>query len=202
MGLLRELFGSSKNEIWSQLSQEIGAKNQKDGFFTTGKVTLTHRQWEITLDTYTISTGKSSSIYTRMRAPYINQDGFRFNIYRTSIFSWLGKLLGMQDIEIGDGFFDQEFVVQGTPDAPVMQLLMNPKIRELIQRQPNIHFKVKDDEGWFGRAFPEGVDELYFQTPGIILDKQHLKELFDLFSLVLDELCRLGSAYQGPTGMK
>jgi len=27
---------------------------------------------------------------------------------------------------------------------------------------------VKDDEGWFGRSFPEGVDELYFQVPGVI----------------------------------
>ncbi len=193
---LRELFGPSKDEIWSQLSQEIGADYQKGGFFTPGKVVLTHKQWEITLDTYTVSDGKTSHTYTRIRAPYVNQDGFRFNIYRKSVFSGLGKLLGAQDIEIGDAFFDEEFIIQGTPEEQVRRLLMNADICQRIQNQPDIHFQVKDDEGWFRKKFPEGVDELYFQTYGVIKDKQRLKDLFDLFALVLEELCRMGSAYE------
>jgi hypothetical protein len=201
MGLLRELFGPSKDEIWSQLSQEIGADYQKGGFFAPGKVTVSHRQWEITLDTYTVSSGESSTTYTRIRAPYVNPDGFRFTIYRKSIFSGIGKLFGMQDIEIGDSLFDDEFIIQGTHPDLVERLLANVNIRQLIQDQPNIHFQVKDDEGWFGARFPEGVDELYFQTYGVIKDKQRLKDLFDLFSLVLDELCRLSSAYEGEPGV-
>ncbi len=192
---LRELFGPSKDEIWSQLSQEIGADYQKGGFLTPGKVTVTHKQWEITLDTYTVSDGKTSHTYTRLRAPYVNQDGFRFNIYRKSVFSGLGKALGMQDIEIGDAFFDEQFIIQGTPEDQVRRLLQNADICQRIQNQPDIHFQVKDDEGWFGKKFPEGVDELYFQTYGVIKDVQRLKDLFGLFSAVLDELCRMGSAY-------
>ncbi len=200
MGLLRELFGPSRDEIWSQLSQEIGAHFQAGDFFRSGKVTLSHRQWEITLDTYTVSTGKSSTTYTRLRAPYVNQDGFRFTVYRKGIFSDLGKkLFGLQDIEIGDPFFDEQFIIQGTPEYQIQQLLANEKIRQLIQNQPDIHFQVKDDEGWFGHTFPEGVDELCFQAYGVIKDTERLKALFDLFAAVLDELCRLGSAYEtGP----
>ncbi len=201
MGLLREIFGPSKDEIWSQLSQEIGADYQAGGFFTSGKVTLSHRQWEITLDTYTVSSGKSSTTYTRIRAPYVNPDGFQFTVYRKSIFSWLGKLMGMQDIEIGDQFFDDEFIIQATQADLIERLLADTDIRQLIQQQPSIHFQVKDDEGWFGKKFPEGVDELYFQAYGVIKDKQILKDLFDLFSRVLDELCRLGSAYEQAPGV-
>jgi len=196
MSILREIFGPSKHEIWSQLSQEVGADYQPDGFFKNGKVVLTHRQWQITLDTYVVSTGKTYLTYTRIRAPYVNPDGFRFNIYREGVFSWLGKLLGMQDIEIGDSFFDEEFIIQSSSESLVKHLLENSEIRTLIQNQPDIHFEVKDDEGWFGQTFSDGVDELYFQTYGIIKDKERLKELFDLFSLVLIELCRLGAAYE------
>lgn len=201
MGVLRELFGPSKDEIWSQLSQEIGADYQPGGFFTTSKVTLIHRQWQIMLDTYTVSTGKSHVTYTRIRAPYVNPEGFRFNIYRENVFSGLGKLLGLQDIEIGDAFFDDEFILQGTSEELIRRLLANTSVRQMIQNQPDIHFQVKDDEGWFRQAFPDGVDELYFERRGIITDKQRLKELFDLFALVLDELCRLGAAYQGEPGV-
>ena len=68
-----------------------------------GKAQAVHDQWTVTLDTYVVSTGKTSAIYTRMRAPYVNPDGFRFKIYRKSIFTGIGKALGMQDVDIGDG---------------------------------------------------------------------------------------------------
>src|SRR5574342_1414610 len=149
MGLLRQVFGPSKEEIWSQLSHEIGAEYQESGFFKGDKVVLSHREWEITLDTYTVHTGESTIIYTRLRAPYVNRDGFRFNIYRKNAFSWIGKLLGVKDIETGDAFFDDEFIVQGEPEMLVNRLLSNVEVRQLIQIQPDIHFQVKDDEGWF-----------------------------------------------------
>ena len=196
MGLLRQVFGPSKEEIWSQLSQELGADYEEGGFFKEGKVVLSHREWEITLDTYTVHTGKSTIIYTRMRAPYVNRDGFRFNIYRKNIFSGIGKLFGVKDIEVGDAFFDDEFIIQGEPEALVSRLLSNVEVRQLIQSQPDIHFQVKDDDGWFKSKFPEGVDELYFEVVGVIKDRERLKSLFDLFALVLDELCRFGSAYE------
>lgn len=196
MGLLRQVFGPSKEEIWSQLSQELGADYQEGSFFKEGKVVLSHREWEITLDTYTVHTGKSTIIYTRMRAPYVNRDGAWFNIYRKSVFSWVGKLFGVKDIEIGDSFFDEEFIIQGEPEALVSRLLSNVEVRQLIQAQPDIHFQVKDDDGWFKSKFPEGVDELYFEVVGVIKDRERLKSLFDLFALVLDELCRFGSAYE------
>ncbi|HKI55000.1 MAG TPA: hypothetical protein VJ987_12810 [Anaerolineales bacterium] len=202
MSLLRQVFGPSKEEIWSQLSGEIGAEYQERGFFKEGKVVLSHRQWEITLDTYTVHTGKTTIIYTRMRAPYVNRDGFQFNIYRKNIFSGIGKMFGGQDIEVGDAFFDDQFIIKGEPEHLVRSLLTNGMIRHLIQEQKDIHFQVKDDDGWFKSRFPEGVDELYFEVVGVIKDRERLKKLFDLFSLVLDELCRLGSAYETDPNVK
>jgi hypothetical protein len=202
MGLMREIFGPSKEEIWSQLSQEIGADYEEGGFFKQGKVVLSHRQWQITLDTHAVHTGKTTVIYTRMRAPYVNRDGFRFNIYRKNILTGIGQLFGLQDLEIGDPFFDDEFIIQGEPEHLVSALLANSEIRRLIQSQRDIHFQIRDDEGLFKKSFPEGVDELYFEVIGIIKDRERLKNLFDLFAAVLDQLCRLGSAYEKEPGIK
>jgi hypothetical protein len=202
MGILRQIFGPSKEEIWSQLSREIGAEYQPGGFFKgADRVVLKHREWEITLDTYTVSTGKSSTTYTRIRAPFVNPDGFRFNIYRKGVFSGIAKLLGTQDIEIGDSYFDGEFIIQSSSQDLVYRLLTSLEIRQLIQHQPDIHLEVKDDEGWFQKEFPEGVDELYFRTMGVIKDVERLKALFDLFAAVLDQLCRLGSGYEQNPGV-
>ena len=201
MGLMRRVFGPSRKEIWNQLSAEIGAQYKEGGFWKGDKVEGTHGQWTVTLDTYTVSNGKTTIVFTRMRAPYVNPGGFRFTVYRKTIFSAVGKWLGMQDIEVQDEPFDRDFIVKGTDEDKVRALFSNPRIRELIAAQKHIHFEVKDDEGWFGATFPEGVDELVFVVVGVIKDVERLKLLYELFAETLEQLCRIGAAYEQPPGV-
>ena len=70
-----------------------------------------------------------------MRAPYINSEGFRFTIYRKGIFSGLGKMLGMQDIEVGDPEFDEAFIIQGNNEPRVQHLFADRALRALVQAQ-------------------------------------------------------------------
>ena len=194
MAFLQNLFGPSTQEIWRQLCAEIGAQYVEGGFWKGDKVQATHGPWTITLDTYTVSTGKSSIVYTRMRAPFADTEEFRFTVYRKGIFSDAGKWFGMQDIEIGDEDFDRDFILKSNQEQKLRELLGSTKIRELISQQPQIYFAVKDDEGFFGSSFPGGVDELYFQVVGIVKDVERLKLLYALFAETLDQLCRIGSA--------
>jgi hypothetical protein len=199
MSILRDLFGPSRDEIWQQVAATVGGNMTEGSFWgKSSRVDAAHGQWNVTLDTYTVSNGKSSTTYTRMRAPYVNPDGFQFNIYRRGIFSDLGKMLGMQDVEIGDPQFDEDFITKGNDETKLRRLFSDARLRELISAQPDIHFCVKDDDNrfWGGQNFPPGTDELYFQVIGIVKDVDRLKQLFDLFAETLDELCRMGSAYE------
>jgi hypothetical protein len=81
-------------------------------------------------------------------------------------------------------------------------LFSDPKIRQIIQGQPKIQPEVKDSKGWFGPKFPEDVDELHFQVVGVIKDIDRLKALFDLFAAVLNQLCKIGSAYNQNAGVE
>jgi hypothetical protein len=192
-------FGPSRDEVWRQLGEEIGAGFVEGGFWKGSKVQARTGPWTVTLDTHTVHSQHSHVTYTRMRAPYVNPDGFRFTVYRKGVFSGLGKLLGMQDIEVGDPDFDGAFIVQGNDEARVRTLLADPTLRALIAAQPKIRLTVKDSEGWFGPRFPGDVDELHFQAVGVIKDVERLKALFDLFAAVLDRLCRIGSCRgEGP----
>jgi len=196
------MFGPSQNEIWRQLSAEMQATFVEGGFLKGSKVQATHGEWTVTLDKYVVSTGKVTIVYTRMRAPYVNPDGFRFRVYRKGIFSDLGKMLGMQDVEVGMPDFDRDFIIKGNDEGKLRRLFANPKIRALISEQKDINFSVKDDEGWFGPTFPDGVDELAFLVVGLIKDVERLKHLYELFGETLDELCRIGSAYQRDPGLR
>ena len=186
-------------EIWRQLAGELQGQFVAGGFWKEDKVEARWEGWTITLDKYVDHGGKSHRAYTRLRAPYVNPDGFRFRIYRKSIFTGIGKALGLvQDIEIGDEQFDRDFVIQGNSEEKVRAMLRRPQLRALIEAQPDICFEVKDDEGWFGASFPEGVDELYFLASGVIKDLEQLRGLYKLFTEVLDYLHSVGSAAGGP----
>ena len=199
---LRNWFGPTRREIWQQLSDELGATYVKGRAFKADKVQVTHGEWTVTLDTYAVSTGKVTMIFTRMRAPYVNPDRFRFRVYRKGVFSALGKFFGMQDIEVGYPEFDEEFIIQGSDESRVQQLFANRKIRELVASQKDIQFSVKDNEGVFGPKFPDDVDELNFVVLGVMKDVEKLKELYELFAETLDELCRMGSAYSADPGVR
>lgn len=196
-------FGPSKAAIWQQLCEEIdadfipGGRWRKDDI----KVRAYHREWVFTLDTYTVSNGKTSTTYTRMRAPYVNWDDFQFRIYRRHIFSGIGKAFGVKDIEVGFPEFDKDFIIQGNDTRKLQMFFENPHIRELVQLQPKILFEIRRDSGWFADKYPEGVNELYFQVVGIIRDLDRLLDLYDLFAEVMDHLCEIGTAYEDKPGL-
>lgn len=199
MGLFKALFGESRKEVWGKLAQELDLEVIQGGLWKEDKLVARIGPWTITLDTYTVSTGKSAVTYTRMRVPYFNQDGFRFKVDRKGVFSGMSKLLGGWNGETGVPEFDESFNSKSNNPEKLRALFANEQIPKLILLQPRITLEVKDNEGWFGTPFPEGVDELHFQAVGVIKDPELLKKLFYLFSLLLKQLCEIGSTYEaGP----
>ncbi len=195
------MFGPSREEIWRRLSEELSAQ-YVSSFWSGDRVVATYKEWELILDTYTVNTGNTSSTYTRLRAPYINKDGFRFTVYRSSVFSPIGKFMGMQDIPIGDPVFDEDFVIKSNSEAQVRRFLGNPKLKALIAAQPRLRLEVQDDEGLFAKSYPDGVDLLKFVSGGVIKDMNQLRNLFTLFAEALNTLCHIGSAYEDDPQLK
>jgi len=196
MSVLRSVFGPSKDEIWGQMANEIGGEFIDRGFWKSDALAFKHKEWTIILDTFTRRHGNHSRKYTRIRAPFVNKDGLYFKIYRKSFFSTIGKLLGMQDIKVGDPYFDEAFIIKGNSDEKIQKLLKSDQLKELIRQIPKVHFQVKDSEYLlFQKTFPDGVDMLYFESMGVIKDRQTLKNLFLLFSAILERLVQIDSAY-------
>ena len=192
---LRNMFRSSTDEIWRQIEKDIGGEYIDRGHWKPNALVYRHGEWQIVLDTFVVMAGSAPIPFTRMRAPFVNKDEFYFCIYPEGFFSKIRKFFGMQDVEIGDELFDKQFIIKSNNEAQVTRLLQSAEIKELIQFQQNISFEIKDDEGFFGADFPDGVDELYLQISGVINDKKQLLALFKLFSAVLERLVDIDSAY-------
>jgi len=195
MGILREIFGPSKREIWEQVAREVDGDFEYGGIFRKDYLRVQYGEWEITLDTFE-SGGEHSQTYTRMRAPFVNKDGLRFELYNTNVFSPIARFFGTQDIEIKDEAFDKDFIIKGNDEEKIQLLFKDENIKETINYQGKIRFLIKDDEGWFGNTFPDGVDELYFECGWVIKNVDDLKNLFELFACTLERLLAIDSAYE------
>ncbi len=200
--LLRKLFGPSQAEVWSNFAEATGHRYEHGTWGRGSKVVAEVGEWTVTLDTYVVSTGKSTITYTRLRAPFVNPERFRFVVYRASVFTSIGKRLGMQDVTTGNDAFDDAFVVKSNDEAKVRWLLADERLRRMIAEHPRVRFEVAADRGWFKKRFPEGVDQLQFLEIGIIKDTERLQKLFELFGHTLHRLCHLGSAYENDPKLK
>lgn len=196
MGLLKTIFGSSKDEIWSQIAMEIGGDYIEGGFWNKDVLVYRHGDWELLLDTFRRGSDDNRRTYTRLRAPFINKDGLKFKLYREGFFSPIGKFLGFQDIEIGHPFFDDSFIIKGNHEETIRLLLDDEPLRYLFMNQPDVHIEIKNNEGWFGPSYPEGVNVLYFECRRVMKEKADLYNLFQLFTAILDRLVHIDSAYE------
>jgi hypothetical protein len=193
---MRSWFGPSREEIWRQLSERLNARYVDGGFWKGDKVEASHGDWTITLDSYVVSTGKTTFVYTRMTAPFLNTDAFRFTIARAGFLTPIAKLFGMQDIEVGDEAFDDAFVIRSNDEDRVKTLLASGRLRTLLQELPEVHLTIKGGDKWYERRLPPEVDALEFTVMGLVKDLDKLEAMYRLLAEALDGLCRVGSAYE------
>jgi hypothetical protein len=196
MGSLRERFADRENELWKQLSDELGGELTDAKGTRQDKVHAKVGSWVVTLDEHSEAGYRSEHVYTRLRGNFVNPEGFRLAISHQGVFAHIGKIVGMQDIQVDHEPFDKMFLVQGSDPDTIKKLFDDDRLRELIKLEPDIHLQVRDAGDWFEDHFPDNVDELVLEVQGQVQDLARLKRLFDLFARVLDRLCGLGSAYE------
>jgi len=185
-----KLFGPPLKEVWQQLANEINAEFTKGSMMKSARVVKTYKNWIVLLDTYTVNTGKSSVTYTRMRVPYKRENDIIFKLSRKNIFSGLGGLFGKPLIETYDYDFNDEFIIRGNDESVTREIFQNQSIKDRIKFQKKLILKTK--------PYKENKNmtdsELYFQMTGVLKDMEKLKNLFELFFEMMDELVKNGVA--------
>lgn len=104
-------------ESWRAVARRRGARFEAPTSLVWGSglgaMEVIVEQAVVLLDTYVVRGGRSSSAYTRARACFGAGAGPRFRVQREGMLGGLGKLLGAQDVVLGDDpAFDERFVVR------------------------------------------------------------------------------------------
>ncbi|MCK5129373.1 MAG: DUF3137 domain-containing protein [Clostridiales bacterium] len=175
--------GISKKETYQQLAEIIDAEYIEASVLKGGvRVEKKHKIWTIFLDTFTVNTGSSTTTFTRVRAPFVGYFDFRFKIGRINIFTKIARFFGKQYLSSGDYVFDDEFFIKGNDEERVKDVFENDQIKNLFRDIKRTNVTVKKSRG------RDIVDEyeINYITAGVVKDCEILKDIFNLFEVMLD----------------
>ena len=190
----RVSFGHVRDPMWAELRARLDEHTDgESGRWDGSRVRAQIDDWRLVLDTYHESTDGWGGGYTRVVAPFVNPAAFRFTIYRKGPFSWLGKLFGMQDVEIGAPEFDDAWIIQGNSPAKLRQFFADEDLRRQLSDLSDWELTLQDDEGAFDRPDEDGVmfDELVLTCAGILAAPAELEQLYRCVAHALSRLCEL-----------
>jgi hypothetical protein len=134
-----------RRKAWQDLSERIGAAYEPGNFwFGRPQVTGIYQQHHFKLDSFTRSTGKNSTTYTRLVVDLNSPSTLTLSIQQEGIFSKIGKALGVQEIQMGDDEVDQRFEIKGQPENEVKRVLSSLGMRQRLLEAPELHIHIKD----------------------------------------------------------
>ncbi len=190
------MFGPYRESMFKQLAQDLNGQFEKRNYFSRPAVRLKSGAWEILVDAYDNHSNNSHQSITRIRAPYLTRDGLQFKVFRESLFSRIGKAMGMQDIITGHIDFDRSFVVQGNQKDSVFRLFKDEALRQVLSKTTHTVLEAKEKEGLFGKRYPKGVYVLQAKRTGHLRDLEELKAMIALFPLALQQMVDIRAAYE------
>ena len=191
------LFQEHADEIWRQLGEALGAEFVDRDGWRQDCVRIESGPWTVTLDRHL-----TEARFTRFRAPYVNVDGFRFELRPQTFLDSLTRLVGVQDVRIGDHELDRAFVVRASDENKIRRLLASDTLRRFLKGEPELHLFVRDSGDWFAERYPDGVDELVLEVEGEVEDLERLRRLYATFAEALHRLAHIGAAYEKDPGIE
>ena len=134
------------NEAWRLAAERLGFEFARGSWSGGPTLTGTLDGSPAEIHSYTKSSGKSSTRYTRYTVEF-PPIGVGLHLSRQSGVGYLLKVLGTQDIEIGDPTFDGAFIVQAT-DPQAARAVLTPGTTMMLNRLIAVHpeIVVADDQ--------------------------------------------------------
>ena len=114
MASLRERFGSHENALWKQLCDELGGKLTDRQGHRQDKVVAKVGPWVITLDEHSEPGYRANTSTPACGPPSSIPKALRFAVSHQTVFSNIGRLVGLQDINVDHDPFDKMFRIQGS----------------------------------------------------------------------------------------
>jgi hypothetical protein len=197
MKLLRSSVYGWKS-VWMDLTDEMNGEFEDGTYAVKAKLPLPGTPFSLAMQMHTHPMGQAISETTVLAVPFNYFDNeFQFAVHNSSTVEEVAKILGLQDIVVGDADFDKTYIIQGSDPRTVQKLFSDSKFKMKIQEQKAVNLSIVDSRHkQFGITPPKGVGVLTFVEKGAVNSFERLTSLVELMALTLEHLQTFGVAAQ------
>ncbi|MFH1125817.1 MAG: DUF3137 domain-containing protein [Candidatus Altiarchaeota archaeon] len=166
------------------VASQTGCSFDPGGWFRSPRVSGNYRNRNLLIEVYREHhhhqhhgrSSTSSTEYTKIQVNHTATLPLEMEVYPGTFFSAIGKKLGMQDIQTGNPEFDKVFVVKGSDESVVRQILDLELQAKLLKLRASVH------------VYPSMV---YSRMIGLVSDKDFLLNIVNAMVDIADKLERL-----------
>jgi hypothetical protein len=133
-----DLFGIQKRKkrraMWTRVAHELGGEfHLPKGFWrpTRERIEAIVGGVPVVLDTFVVSTGKTSQVYTRVTADLVYGPAPKLLVQKKGVLSALGNIL-REDVTLGHATFDDTFVVRCDEGAVARRMITERAMQLLL----------------------------------------------------------------------
>lgn len=142
-------YAQQIDTAWHQAAQQLGGRFQpvRGPWYKKEQRTLDARIGNVSVlaDHYTVSTGKSSVTYTRIRCRAAAPPELALQASRKHFLSGLGQALGFQDVPTGHAAFDEAYTIKSNIPG-LVPAWISREVRHAMAPLPSYGFALSDGE--------------------------------------------------------
>lgn len=134
------ISGRNEDEVWRQISQDL--LQNPDTLQYRALINQQNKTIHLDIDIDLGGGFEGGYATTIFSAPLRNRDGFRFALHEEGFFDDLGKLFGMQDVQIGYPEFDDRLIIKTTDESRVRTIFTDDEARATLLTLQNFTFEI------------------------------------------------------------
>lgn len=183
--------------VWRDFADAFGGEVITDG--KAQDATILSLNVPATDKTSTITITPTSAGTTAV-VHYEPAGSFMFSLRTEKFIHQFGKVLGLQDLQVGDKLFDNKFLIQSNDEAVLKFVFADPNLRQLILDEEISELRMYADSHAFDARWvvPAGQHVLIYSRTTLMDKFEQLEATYKILQAIVERLVESKAIGLGP----
>ena len=176
---LRLFSGENEDEIWQKISDDMHA--QPEILEYSAQINQQNHQiyFDIDID---LGGGFEGGFETTTFIAPVENTAFKFHLYPQNWLNEVGKILGLEDVELGYPEFDEAFIIKANQPETLRAIFTDETIRQTLLKYKHCELKLSPDH------HDDTKSLLTYSLDLALISPEDLREVYGMMLRILEKL--------------